>query len=101
MRHLSCVWVVAVSVTIAMGCSGGELRGKSVPSADGRTYLAIDDDNGGHCGPMKVDGREWKHEIHAPGPIEPGVHSISCGEGGEIGFEIRPRTTFHFDYWGP
>src|SRR2546427_661977 len=35
MRHLSCVWVVAVSVTIAVGCSGGELRGKSVPSAEG------------------------------------------------------------------
>ena len=101
MRHLSWLWAVAVSITISVGCSDGELRGKSVPSTDGGTYLVIDDDNGGECGPMIVDGREWKHEIHSPGPIEAGAHQVSCGEGGETGFTIRPGTTFHFDYWGP
>jgi hypothetical protein len=76
MRHLSCLWAVAASITITVGCSDGDLRGKSIPSTDGGTYLVIDDDNGGQCGPIKVDGREWNHEIHAPGPIEAGVHRI-------------------------
>ena len=82
----------------AAGCSD-ELRGRSVPSPDGKTYLAVDDDNGGGCGPILVDGREWRFPLHAPGPIEPGLHTIQCG--GTIQFEIKPATTFHFDYWGP
>ena len=95
---------MALSVVLATGCSHGELRGKSVPSADGRTYLVIDDDNGGHCGAMMIDGRRWSHATHSPGPVEPGVHYIKCGADSldrGIGFEIRPGTTFHFDYWGP
>ena len=52
----------ALLLTIA--CAGSELRGKSVSSPDGKTYLVIDDNNGGACGRMKVDGLNWPHPIH-------------------------------------
>jgi hypothetical protein len=32
------------------------LRGTVSPSSDGKTYLAIDDDNGGACGDLIIDG---------------------------------------------
>jgi hypothetical protein len=32
------------------GCDDGYLRGSVTPSKDGLTYLAVIDDNGGHCG---------------------------------------------------
>jgi hypothetical protein len=87
---------------LGAGCSSGDLRGKAIKSADGATYLVVDDDNGGGCGPILVDGEVWPAAIHEPGPIEPGVHTIDCGPGGSgIEFEIFAGTTFHFDYWGP
>jgi hypothetical protein len=88
--------MAAIMMTACQEC---ELRGCIVPSTDGQTYLVVDDDNGGACGPIEVDGKPWKHPIHAAGLINPGTHTIACG--GEIGFEIRKGTTFHFDYWGP
>jgi len=86
-----------------VACSERDLRGSVSPSPDGRTYLAIVDDNGGHCGPMTVDGKIWPHAIGKPGPIEPGRHTISCGSetyGPQISFSIPPRIIFKFDYWG-
>ncbi len=79
--------------------SGRELRGKWATSPDGKTYLVVDDENGGKCGPIKVDGRLWTAPLHAPSAITPGVHEISCGSSAE--FEIREGTTFRFNYWGP
>jgi hypothetical protein len=93
---LSCL--VASMVTVA-GCPGRELRGRVEKSVDGGTYLAIDDDNGGKCGLMLVDGQVWPYAIHSPGPIAPGEHEIECGSG--AGIIIKKGTTFHFDYWGP
>jgi hypothetical protein len=83
---------------ILMGCGNRDLRGRAVPSPDGKTYLVVDD-NGGACGSILVDGKRWPYPIHVAGPIAPGLHVIKCG--GEIGFEIKKGTTFHFDYWGP
>lgn len=83
----------------ASGCRARELRGYSDPSRDGRTFLVVDDDNGGHCGPILVDGQRWPHRIHALGAIAPGDHVIACG--GQIQFRISRGSTFHFDYWGP
>ena len=82
----------AIFIGLMGGCKG-ELRGKSVRSIDGKTYLVVDDDNGGGCGPILVDGRKWPHPFHSPGPIEPGVHKIECG--GAIEFELgrEPRST--------
>ena len=82
-------------------CSNGQsdLRGHIVPSPDGKTYLAILDDNGGHCGPLLVDGRRWSHAIGSPGPVAPGRHRIECGT--DIEVVIASGTTFNFDYWGP
>ena len=81
------------------GCESRELRGKVSASPDGKTYLAVDDDNGGKCGSILVDGRKWPHPLRTAGEIAPGRHVIACG--GEIGFEIKTGTTFRFDYWGP
>ena len=88
-----------LTATIITGCKERVLRGHVVASADGQTYLVVEDNNGGGCGPIMVDGKKWPHPLHVPGIIRPGSHVIACG--GEIGFEIRKGTIFHFDYWGP
>ena len=95
MKQLLFVLLVAVTV----GCSGRGLRGWAESSSDGRTYLVIDDDNGGACGPITVDGQQWPHAIKRRGEIKPGRHVIRCGT--EIEFDIAASTVFHFDYWGP
>jgi hypothetical protein len=82
-----------------VSCSNGNLRGREVDSLDGKTYLVIEDDNGGQCGPILIDGQVWEYPINKIGKIKPGIHTIECG--GEIEFEIKEGTTFHFDYWGP
>ena len=92
-------FIVAVLV-FTVSCSDGELRGNSVTSPDGKTYLVVDE-VWGSCDTIWVDGQKWPAVTHAPHPISPGPHVISCGKGGEIEFEIRAGTTFHFDYWGP
>src|ERR1700681_1082128 len=76
-----------------------ELRGSFRPSQDGKTYLIVDDDNGGHCGPIKVDKKVWPHPIGEAGLIEPGIHTIECG--GEIGFRIGRGGVYRVNYWGP
>jgi hypothetical protein len=80
-------------------CTQRDLRGRVVPSADGRTYLVIDDPNASACDRIHIDGRPWTHPTGVAGRIAPGLHTLSCG--GDIQFRIQPRTTFHFDYWGP
>lgn len=92
------VLLVAATMLIA-ACSERPLRGTADPSPDGNTYLAILDDNGGGCGPVKVDGRPWSHGIGEVAPIEPGKHTIECG--GYITVEIPHGVVFRFDYWGP
>src|SRR5437773_11602153 len=91
--------LVAATSVLVVACGGGQLRGKSVASPDGKTYLVVDDDNGGRCGPIKVDGQVWTTPLHSRASITPGVHEISCGS--SAGFEVRERTTLHFNYWGP
>jgi hypothetical protein len=82
-------------------CEGRELRGKALPSPDGRTYLVVADDNGGQCGPIKLDGAEWMYPIGERGAIQPGTHALSCGDDAGTQFSVREGMTFHFDYWGP
>jgi hypothetical protein len=82
-----------------VACSEGDLRGSFKASQDGQTYLVVADDNGGHCGPIKIDGKVWPHRIGQAGRIDPGHHTIECG--GEIGFDIRSGVVYRFDYWGP
>ncbi len=98
--YLHCL-ALGVGASLLINCGGAELRGKSVPSPDGKTYLVVDDNNGGSCGPIQVDGRAWPFPLHTPGPIEPGVHKIQCGTSGGAEFEIKAAHTFHFNYWGP
>lgn len=91
--------VVALLWSLLLSCDDGHLRGSVSASPDGETYLVVADDNGGHCGPIAVDGQAWSFAIGERGPIEPGRHSISCGA--EIAFDIPPGVVFEFDYWGP
>jgi len=88
--------VLLISIS---ACAKRSLRGHSLPSKDGRTYLVIDELNGSACVRPLLDGRPWPHPVGVPGSVSPGKHRITCG--GEIEFVIEPRTTFHFDYWGP
>lgn len=94
---------LAIAMTAALisctACSRRDLRGTISSSKDGKTYLVIADDNGGHCGPMKVDGKIWPHAIGEAGRIEPGDHSIECGA--EMGINVPPGVVYTFDYWGP
>jgi hypothetical protein len=76
-----------------------ELRGRYKASSDGKTYLVIEDDNGGKCGPLLVDKKEWPHGLHNKGEVEPGEHNIECGTW--IGVIVQEGTTYFFDYWGP
>lgn len=80
-------------------CGYRDLRGKISNSSDKKTYLIIEDDNGGQCGGIYVDGKKWPHAIGEKGPIEAGMHTIECGA--KIEFNIPAGKTFHFDYWGP
>ena len=101
-RESSRLVAVGCVVVLASACSDGNLRGKSVESTDGKTYLVVDDDNGGGCGLIVVDGKQWHARIHEPSEISPGVHKISCGVNDDgVGFAVEAGTTFHFDYWGP
>ena len=95
------IWLslVVLLLMIFVGCDNGHLRGDVTQSKDGNTYLSVVDDNGGKCGPIFVDGKEWKYKIGEPGSISPGHHSIKCGT--EIEFEIPKGVVFRFNYWGP
>jgi hypothetical protein len=89
--------VPAVAALLFVACSHRDVRGSFAPSQDGKTYLAVVDDNGGHCRPIKVDGRIWPHPVGQAGRIDPGHHTIECG--GKIEFDIRTGVLFKFDYW--
>ena len=92
--------VTAAALLVACaGCGGSDLRGSWRKSKDGKTYLAVTDDNGGHCGGIFLDGKPWNHPIGEPALIKPGGHTIHCG--GSIGFDIQPGTVYKFHYWGP
>lgn len=76
-----------------------ELRGRYKSSQDGKTYLVIEDNNGGQCGPLLVDKKEWQHDFNVKGEVEPGEHIIECGT--SVGIIIKGSSTYFFDYWGP
>jgi len=84
---------------VLASCKGDDyLRGSVIRSEDGKTYLSIVDDNGGHCD-IYVDDKLWSYTIDEAGIILPGTHKISCGV--DIWFEIPEGKIFQFDYWGP
>jgi hypothetical protein len=99
MRVVVGIAVPLVAFVSCIGCSEGDFRGTFEASRDGNTYLAVVDDNGGHCGPLTVDGKLWQHKIGEAARIDPGHHTIACGE--EIEFEIPLGVVYKFDYWGP
>jgi len=100
-RSIAIILFLTLLVAFA-GCAKRDLRGKSAPSPDGKTYLVVHNNNGGACGSIMVDGRERPPAIHSAGQIESGIHKIACGDPNHlIEFEVKTGATFHFDYWGP
>ena len=99
MRLWSLIAIADALCLLCTACGESDLRGTFKPSKDGKTYLAVVDDNGGHCGPMKVDGKLWPHPIGEMGEVSPGHHKIECG--GEIEFDVRQSVVYKFNYWGP
>ena len=98
--------IVAAGALLLIANRREHLRGAVSPSDGGKTYLSIDDDNGGRCGDMVVDGELWPHPIGEARPIEAGRHSIHCGSPDDrdtdsITFEIPDGVVFRFGYWGP
>ena len=91
--------LLSIVAVFATACNDGYLRGSVTKSIDGKTYLAVVDDNGGKCGPIYVDNKSWPYKIGEAGPISPGRHRIACGAW--IDFDIPQGVVFHFDYWGP
>jgi hypothetical protein len=94
---------VVVATTLLAACDDGDLRGRTVPSPDGRTYFVVDDGNGDWCAArLLVDGAPWPHKLHARGAIQPGSHRVACADTTNgFSFDIQEGTTYHFDYWGP
>ena len=86
-------------MALTVGCVDSELRGSVEPSNDGKTYLVIADDNGGACGPILLNGKQWPHAVGVPGEIMPGKQTIQCG--GSLEFNVQDGVVFIFDYWGP
>ena len=68
--------IFAAAVVLCVACTNRPLRGTADKSQDGKTYLVVIDDNGGHCGPIKVDGKVWAYAVGQAGRIEPGLHTI-------------------------
>lgn len=99
MRVVVGIAVSLVAFVSCIGCSEGDLRGTFEAFRDGNTYLSVVDDNGGHCGPLTVDGKLWQHKIGKAARIDPGHHTIACG--GEIEFDVPHGMVYKFDYWGP
>ena len=84
------------------GCDDGHLRGAVSVSADGKSNFTFADNNGGHCDPLLLDGKNWEQPLHTLVEIKPGAHRAQCGHGDVgISFEVPPNSVFEFDYWGP
>lgn len=99
--------ILLIIVITTTACSNRELRGKTENSSDKKTYLIVEDNQGGKCGDIYVDGKIWNYKIGQAGQIEPGVHKIACVDNPHeakemsISFNIPNETIFKFDYWGP
>ena len=99
-RLTVCVLSVVLSALATLvGCGQRDLRGTFEKSADGGTYLSVEDDNGGGCGPILLDGKPWPHPLGRAASVSAGRHLLSCG--GEVAVDVTAGTTFHFNYWGP
>jgi hypothetical protein len=99
MKFFKDYFYLIILLCLLSSCFNRELRGKVKKSQDKGTYLVIEDDNGGKCGNILVDGKVWPYKIGEKGKIESGEHRIECG--GSLTINIKESTVFHFDYWGP
>ncbi len=97
-RRLVAVLFSFVFVLSLSGC-GNPVRGAVSASPDGKTYFGVLNDNGGKCGPLKVDGVVWPHPIGEVVEFRPGRHTISCPA--DISFDVPSGVVFKFNYWGP
>lgn len=100
MKKLStCVLLIALSWTgfYFYSCRNNDLRGWWKTSNDGKTYLVVDDSDGGSADTkFTLDGQPWPYAVGERGEIEPGCHDLD-----KTGFCVKEGTEYHFDYWGP
>ena len=98
--HRITLAIFATILSVAsVACEESDLRGSWKKSKDGKTYLIVEDDNGGGC-LLLVDGKPWTHHVGDWVLIEPGNHNISCGFG-HFPFVIQDGFVYKFRYWGP
>lgn len=72
--------LIVLAMLFVVGCRK-DLRVITKKSIDGKTYLAILDDNGGGCGPIRIDGVVWDFPLDSLREIDPGLHQIDCAVG--------------------
>lgn len=82
-----------------------DLRGWWRKSHDGKSYLVVNDPDGGNCPPIYVDGLPVSAGVGERIEIEPGEHKITCRIESDkrqgVGFFVESGVEYHFDYWGP
>ena len=91
------ILILLIAFALGSACASRDLRGWWKSSPDGKTYLVIEDDNGGRS--CTFDGQPWPHSKGQRAEIEPGEHKLGCQA--EVGFSVKAGMEFHFDYWGP
>ncbi len=75
------------------------LRGSYVPSPDGKAYFVLAEPK--TCA-LLLDGKPWSGAPNAPMELAPGPHTLDCaGTNPPTTFDVRPKQTFRFEYWGP
>jgi hypothetical protein len=99
------VALLVVALCALLSCRRRDLRGWTEPSRDGRSYLSVDDDNGGGC-VLFVDERPVR--VRSPILVTPGTHKVDCHDADAAGpsdismpIVVPARRIYHFDYWGP
>lgn len=98
MKRLAAGAVIVLILVVAYFVFTGRnrnLRGWWKQSNDGRTYLVIEDDEGGDGDNGRqcfLDGKPWPHKVGERGEIQPGGHEIGCLA--KVGFTVEAGTEF-------
>ncbi len=86
-------------------CAERDLRGWWTPSDDQKSYLVVEDFDGGQCPPVWLDGEKLAFKVGEKIEVKPGAHRVICGDDSDsqqgVEINIKAGTIYYFDYWGP